>query len=52
MSESDIRHFLVVYNLSEGRATVREFGPTTTLLLPHTLRPRRTSRIATATTSF
>lgn len=26
MSESDIRHFLVVYSLSEGRATVREFG--------------------------
>jgi hypothetical protein len=26
MSESDIRHFLVVYNLAEGRANVREFG--------------------------
>ena len=26
MSELDIRHFLVVYDLSKGRATVREFG--------------------------
>lgn len=26
MSENDIKHFLVVYDLAAGRATVREFG--------------------------
>jgi hypothetical protein len=26
MSERDIKHFLVVYNLAEGKATVEQFG--------------------------
>ncbi len=26
MSEGDIRHFLVVYNLAEGKARVEKFG--------------------------